>query len=120
MSILWFLLISFAFCYLFVASFITSPIRNYFLVRSPYIGKLLNCIQCFGFWSGFIFSLLSYFEIISINYGEMSFSKYPILNFTILGLLASLFSVLCNSLIFYFNSRDIYVIEKNNKDDESD
>lgn len=120
MDIILFLLFSFSFCYLVVTSYIVAPIRNYFLVRLPYIGKLLSCIQCFGFWSGFLFSLLSYFDLISINQDNIRFSNIPLLSFFICGLLASLFSVLSNSVIFYLNSRDTYIIEKDKKEKQDE
>lgn len=115
-----FLLISFSFCYLVVTSYIVAPVRNYFLVKYPYIGKLLSCIQCFGFWSGFIFSSLSYFELISINQDNIKFSNIPLLSFFLCGLLASLFSVLVNSIIFYLNSRDTYIIEKDKNENQNE
>jgi hypothetical protein len=120
MDLILFLLVSFSFCYLVVTSYIVAPVRNYFLVKYPYIGKLLSCIQCFGFWSGFLFSLLSYFGLISINQDNIRYSDIPIFSFLLCGLLASLFSVLANSLIFYLNSRDTYIIEKDKKKNQNE
>jgi len=106
------LLISFSACYLVATSHIIAPIRNYLTVRSEYLGKLIGCIQCLGFWTGVFFSILSYFDLISVEYFSIEYSKYPFINFIIWGLLSSLFSVLANSFIFYLNSRDTYIIEK--------
>jgi len=119
MDLLLLLTISFSFCYLVVTSYIVAPIRNYFLVKSPYIGKLLSCIQCFGFWSGFLFSLASYYNLLSIKYENIEFSHITVINFFVCGLLSSLFSVLMNSFIFYLNSRDTYIIEKDKKESQN-
>jgi len=115
-----FLVISFSFCYLVVTSYIVAPIRNYFIVRLPYIGKLLSCIQCFGFWSGFLFSMSVYYDLLSLDYESITFSEIAIVNFFVCGLLSSIFSVLANSFIFYLNSRDTYIIERDKKENQND
>jgi hypothetical protein len=44
---------------------IFDGIRNYFMVKSPMLGKLFSCIRCLGFWIGFvIFIPLTHFSII--------------------------------------------------------
>lgn len=45
---------------------VLDPLRNYFLVKSPKIHKLLSCIRCLGFWIGLItFGFYTYFGKIS-------------------------------------------------------
>jgi hypothetical protein len=42
-----------------VTSSILEPIRDFVSSKSSYIGKLINCTMCSGFWVGFVASLFS-------------------------------------------------------------
>ena len=44
---------------------IFNGIRNYFIVKSPILGKLFSCVRCLGFWVGaFIFIPLVHLDIV--------------------------------------------------------
>jgi hypothetical protein len=42
-----------------VTSSILEPIRDFVSSKSSYIGKLINCTMCSGFWVGLVASLFS-------------------------------------------------------------
>lgn len=118
MSYLLLLAISFSFCYLLVTSKIFSGIRNYFIVKAPIIGDFLSCIQCVGFWSGSLVFYLCYSGVINLNYSDVVLSDYVVVNIIIGGFMSSLFSVISNSIIFFLNSRDKYIIVENKNENE--
>jgi hypothetical protein len=102
-----------------VASYIFSPIRNYFLVRFPFAGRLLSCIQCFGFWSGLVIYLLCKFGILDGRFlSTDTFSDFIAVEAILYGLVASLASVFFNSVIFFLNTKDTYIISKNQHEDD--
>jgi len=102
-----------------VASYIFSPIRNYFLVRLPFAGRLLSCIQCFGFWSGFFVYVLCKFGILDGRFlSPETFSDLIAVEAVLYGLISSLASVFFNSIIFFLNTRDTYIISKNQHEDD--
>lgn len=49
---------------LLVNGSIFDSLRNYLLVKSPAIAKLLTCMQCSGFWVGVLIGLLVYHGIL--------------------------------------------------------
>jgi hypothetical protein len=49
---------------LLVNGSIFDPLRNYLLIKSPAIAKLLTCMQCSGFWVGVFIGILSYHGIL--------------------------------------------------------
>jgi uncharacterized membrane protein len=121
MWFLYFSILSFSLCYMVVASYIFSPVRSFFLVKFPFIGRLLSCVQCFGFWSGVIVYLLSISGLIDRRFTSPDdFSHYIVIEAFLYGLASSLISVIINSVIFFLNRRDTYIISKNqNEDDEN-
>lgn len=93
------------FTYLFLAWSLTNavvngsildPIRDYFLVKVSLVGKLLSCVMCVGFWSGFILALLFNPGMDLVNFLD---SKY--LSYLAYGFISSGFSVLMNSFIVF-------------------
>ena len=82
MNVLLFLFIGWSLTSLLVNGSIFDPIRNYFLVMYPFIGKLLSCIQCTGTWVGALMFLpLLYLGDMPhlISYPWISYIAYPII-----------------------------------------
>lgn len=76
--------------------------RRYFLVKMPFIGKLLSCVQCTGFWVGLvIFSPLLYQDF-------PEFNIYPVrwANYLIYPALQSGSSVILESFIIWLVKRE--------------
>jgi hypothetical protein len=67
---------------LLVNGSIFDPIKNYFAVKSPFIYKLLTCIQCTSLWVGILIfypSLIFMPEYLAIfPFGLINFIFYPI------------------------------------------
>jgi hypothetical protein len=104
MNVLLFLTISFSFNYLFVTSRLLAGFRNWFVVKVPLIGDFLTCLQCVGFWSSVLFYSLSKFFGVKSGVEIGLFSDYLLVDVFIYSSLASLFSVVCNSVIVFLNS----------------
>jgi hypothetical protein len=49
---------------------IFDEFRNYCLVMLPKLGKLLTCMQCSGFWVGFLMGLLNFGGVIQNPWAE--------------------------------------------------
>jgi hypothetical protein len=45
---------------LLVGSSIFETPRNYIIVKMPFIGRMITCMQCTGFWVGFILGIFSW------------------------------------------------------------
>ena len=119
MWFIYFSVASFSLCYMVVASYIFSPIRNFLLVKFPFIGRLLSCIQCFGFWSGLlIYSVCKSGMMGSMFLFSEGFSDFVFVEAILYGLAASLASVFLNSIIFFLNSKDTYIISKNQQEND--
>jgi hypothetical protein len=52
MIFLFFILSVWGLTHILVSSKILENLRNFLLVRAPFIGKMLDCYQCTGFWTG--------------------------------------------------------------------
>ena len=106
MNLIWlfeFLILSFSINYMVVSSRIFSPVRNFFIVKTPFIGDILSCIQCFGFWSGFFVFFLAKFGPVVFHGLDFSISQYLVIDLLCLSLFSSLFSVLGNSILVFLN-----------------
>lgn len=123
MDLLYFLVGSFSLCFMLVTSKIFSPLRNYLVVKFNYLGSIITCIQCMGFWCGFLFYSLKYFEVLDLQLKIFSI-KYPVIDFMIWPLISSLFCVLGDSLIFKLNTNKVFLVSnpenKKSNDQESD
>jgi hypothetical protein len=81
-----FLLATIGLTMIITQSYIFKPIRENIQKISPFLGKLLHCPMCFGFWSGILIktSLLIFYQqfvllslIIIVLYGFIgSFMSY--------------------------------------------
>ena len=73
-------------------------LRNYLLVKVPFIGKLFTCVQCSGFWVGILMGVLSSIGEISSPFWD--YAEWPV---QILGsgFLISGSSVVINALVFF-------------------
>ena len=59
MEFLIYLLINLGLTFIVVLSKIFRPLRNYFQKINPkFLGSMIVCCQCFGFWSGILTSFL--------------------------------------------------------------
>ena len=47
------------FTVILVSSYVLEPFRNFVSSRSEFLGKLINCTMCSGFWVGLIASMFS-------------------------------------------------------------
>jgi hypothetical protein len=77
-----FLFLGWSLTSLIVNGTIFSPFRNYLLVKSPFFGKLVSCIQCTGLWAGVIIftPLLALDEVSQISsYKWIGYVAYPII-----------------------------------------
>jgi len=77
---------------------IFSSIRNYFIVKVPFLGKLFTCVQCSGFWVGILMGILSSLEIISSPLWDYPKGTVQVL---VSGFLISGASVIINSIVFF-------------------
>ena len=57
-TLLIFILACWGMTHILVVGSIFDPIRDYIIIRSKYLGKLIACHQCTGFWVGFFLSLI--------------------------------------------------------------
>jgi hypothetical protein len=77
---------------------IFSSLRNFFLVKVHFLGKLFTCVQCSGFWVGILMGILSFFEIISSPFWDCSQWLVQVLAS---GFLISGSSVIINAIVFF-------------------
>jgi hypothetical protein len=91
---------------------ILNGIRNFCLVKIPFLGKLFTCIQCSGFWVGIFLGILSLLNVL----------ETPLWDFTLVarvlasGFLISGCSVIINSTVFSLLSRRTKNINDNDED----
>jgi hypothetical protein len=112
MDLLIYILVGWGITDILVNGTILNSVRNFCLVKIPFIGKLFTCIQCSGFWSGILLGVLSI----------LNFLETPLWNFTSVarvfasGFLISGCSVIINSTMFSLLSRG----EKNKSKDSDE
>jgi hypothetical protein len=90
---------------------IFDSVRNYLIVKTPPISKLMTCIQCSGFWVGVFLGICSMFYLAPDLFIFVSHSNLIVLNLfkiVLYGFFNSGISVLLDSLVFYL------IKEKNN------
>ena len=123
MDLFYYLVGSFSLCFMLVTSKIFSSIRNFLVVKLSYLGLIITCIQCMGFWSGFLIFSLKYFGVLDLQLKTFS-TSYPVIDFIIWPLISSLFCVLGDSVIFKLNSNKVFLVSnpenKKSNDQESD
>lgn len=79
-----FLFICYSFANIVVFSHICEPVRELmgiidkYVLKTEFLGKLINCITCFGFWAGVIISLITDFLLKIDNFSV--FSQYISVN----------------------------------------
>jgi hypothetical protein len=101
MNFLIYILIGWGITDILVNGSIFNGIRNYFLVKSPAIGKLFSCIQCSGFWVGILMGILFYLDLIFSPFDK----SYFLFDILISGSLISGSCVIINSIIFSLYSK---------------
>jgi len=99
-----------------------DPIRNWALVKAPFISKLFTCIRCLGFWVGFfLFGLLTLRGIIGPVIPGLATGCY--VNYLVFPFIQSGFGIIVESVvIFLMRDRRIEInnynrIDKNNIDE---
>jgi len=111
MDCLIYILIGWGITDILVNGSILDGIRNFCLVKIPFLGKLFTCIQCSGFWVGIFLGILSILGVF----------ESPLWDFTTVarvlasGFLISGCSVIINSTVFSLLSRRT---KNSNKDNE--
>ena len=101
MNFLIYILIGWGITDILVNGSIFNGVRNYFLVKSPAIGKLFSCVQCSGFWVGILMGILFYSNLIFSPFDKAYFLSDVIAS----GALISGSCVIINSLVFSMYSR---------------
>ena len=96
-----------------VNSDILDPIRNYLLVKTPKLSKLMTCVRCLGFWIGLLI-----FGVINYNGSLNQFFGLPLwVNYFIFPFVQSSSGVIIESFVVFLHSRNT-VILNNNKDSQ--
>lgn len=93
--------------HILVSSKITEGIRNWFLIKSPRIGYMMECYQCSSFWISMIFYLLFNLDL---NMCKFYIFEFPLdLSFIMMGFIGSgivtFVSVILSLLITISKSR---------------
>jgi hypothetical protein len=111
MDFLIYILIGWGITDILVNGSILDGIRNFFLVKIPFLGKLFTCIQCSGFWVGIFLGILS-----TLNFLETPLWDFiPVARVFASGFLISGCSVIINSTVFSLLSRRTKNSNKNNE-----
>ena len=111
MNIIFALFIGWSITSAIVNSDLLDPIRNYLLVRSPKLSKLMTCIRCLGFWVGAVlFGTVNYMGNLDSLFGLPTFLNYLIFPFV-----QSSCGVAIESILVFMHSRNTIVIN-NDKD----
>jgi hypothetical protein len=75
---------------------IFDPIRNYFLVKNPFIGNLISCVQCTSVWLG----ALIFWPLLAV--GEVShISEHHWISYLVYPFLQSGSAVMLESFVIY-------------------
>ena len=111
MDCLIYILIGWGITDILVNGSILDGIRNFCLVKIPFLGKLFTCIQCSGFWVGIFLGVLSLLSVFESPLWDFT----PVARVLASGFLISGCSVLINSMVFSLLSRRI---KNNNEDNE--
>jgi hypothetical protein len=69
MEFIYFLLASWGLTHILVSSTILKGFRDWCHIRIPFLGRMLECYQCTGFWA----SLFIYLIFPALNFGSLSF-----------------------------------------------
>lgn len=111
MDFLIYILIGWGITDILVNGSILDGIRNFCLVKLPFLGKLFTCIQCSGFWIGILLGILSILNVLGTPLWDFT----PVARVFASGFLISGCSVIINSTVFSLLSRRT---KNNNKDNE--
>lgn len=103
MDLLIYILVGWGITDILVNGSILNGIRNFFLVKVPFLGKLFTCIQCSGFWVGILLGILTTLEILETPLWDFS----PVARVFASGFLISGCSVIINSMIFSLLSKSV-------------
>lgn len=80
LNLIIYLLVNIGLTIIVTQSKLFKPLRNLFCKISPnFLGVLIGCGLCFGFWSGLLTSLLFFSPVLMVN-PLLSIYLYPILD----------------------------------------
>lgn len=83
---------------------IFDGVRNYFLVKSPFFGKLLSCVMCLSVWVGTLIFIPALWFDVAIPLSPGSLPDWA--NYFIFPIITSGFSVLLESFIIFLVKRN--------------
>jgi hypothetical protein len=112
MDFLIYILIGWGITDILVNGSILDGIRNFCLVKLPFLGKLFTCIQCSGFWIGILLGILSILNFLETPLWDFT----PVARVFASGFLISGCSVIINSTVFFLLSKSV----KNKFDDNNE
>jgi hypothetical protein len=112
MDCLIYILIGWGITDILVNGSILDGIRNFCLVKIPFLGKLFTCVQCSGFWVGIFLGILSLLNALETPLWDFT----PAARVLASGFLISGCSVIINSTVFSLLSRRT----KNTNNNEED
>lgn len=112
MDCLIYILIGWGITDILVNGSILDGIRNFCLVKIPFLGKLFTCVQCSGFWVGIFLGILSLLNTLETPLWDFT----PAARVLASGFLISGCSVIINSTVFSLLSRRT----KNTNNNEED
>jgi hypothetical protein len=112
MDCLIYILIGWGITDILVNGSILDGIRNFCLVKIPFLGKLFTCVQCSGFWVGIFLGILSLLNVLETPLWDFT----PAARVLASGFLISGCSVIINSTVFSLLSRRT----KNTNNNEED
>ncbi len=112
MDCLIYILIGWGITDILVNGSILDGIRNFCLVKIPFLGKLFTCVQCSGFWVGIFLGILSLLNVLETPLWDFT----PAARVLASGFLISGCSVIINSTVFSLLARRT----KNTNNNEED
>jgi len=81
---------------------IFSGIRNFLLVKIPFLGNLISCVQCLSFWIGAVFVFLFHKGILPFYFPK----EIPLMyGYIFYPFIQSSFSVIMESFLFLLVKR---------------
>lgn len=96
-------------------SFIFSPIREWVKSKHDFLGTLIECPTCFGFWVGVFLSLHTYSPFYEVTYSESWFYYYFYwvwVRFALDGAIASIVATFATVLFELVSQKTLYLESK--------
>lgn len=97
---LYYILASWGLTHILVSSKILEGLRNWTMIKIPFIGEMLDCYQCSSFWASmFLYFFFDSLEPLSISWNNLSidFLIYSFIGSGVISYLSLIFSWLINA-----------------------